>query len=682
MTEAATLEATEATEIPRLPAGPEASDFEGSPDALALLNDQAFRLTHRATGMQYDRLARYGNVLSKDHKEALRLTLAGFTRQAYNGGRFIYGLPTGSGKTQCVVSWIAAGVAERQLTPEGPLSIAVACAQIEALCELVRDLVAEGVPREWIGLQHANKQLDPKVSTWPGSRPPAGYTAEQGGIRYCSMLADPDAYERPILLITHTHVKGRPVVGYNTYRGRDRSLLVYDETMMRAAGMNMTVSGVLTALGAVELNASGADTIKFVREVSGVIKSAKDAQADGAPQKVLELPAIPDGMADAITTASKAHGNRVTGDAADALKEFLDGYATPMVISGAGHPSAILMYRADVPSAELKSVAVLDASYVVSELYKYDQTLIPYIPPPLMDGVKDFRDVTVRFTHKPSGRKPFADDMKGPQTYVDYVGDALRGMAPGEFALVFTFKQRGRYEPDYVAALKEGLSRRYGINCDERLEVLGQTETDAEGKAGPMVRPRVTFLTWGNQTSRSDLKYCKHVILAGVQYQDAANINARIRGQAGAIDHPTTAEQVVEAAVGELAGTVYQASARGSSRDMVDGRAGAMTLHLPLARFARQVRDKLRKPLIGAKWEAAADPQTEYAEALETYLTTLPEDVRTMSKRQLNSAVRPALVTKWGDQLTRRREDAAYAELLEAVADHWVLDGRSLVRAT
>ena len=97
-------------------------------------------------------LSAYGNVLSPQHQAALMHIVGGYSLLAARErtGRYAIPLDTGCGKTQSVVAWCAA-VEELGL----PYSVAIAASKIEALCDLKRGLILNGVPAEKIGLWHA-----------------------------------------------------------------------------------------------------------------------------------------------------------------------------------------------------------------------------------------------------------------------------------------------------------------------------------------------------------------------------------------------------------------------------------------------------------------------------------------------------------------------------------------------
>ena len=83
----------------------------------------------------------------------LEFILDSYTKMAQGmlvHNRFAIPLGTGLGKTSSIVAWVA------ELYHQGynHISVAICASQIEALCQLKRDLMAEELPDKEIGLWH------------------------------------------------------------------------------------------------------------------------------------------------------------------------------------------------------------------------------------------------------------------------------------------------------------------------------------------------------------------------------------------------------------------------------------------------------------------------------------------------------------------------------------------------
>src|SRR4029077_19226656 len=180
-------------------------------------------LTARATDIVCNNLMRYGSTVAGVHRASLDYLLHRMSGLALGieRGRYAFPLACGLGKTQAVVAF---GAAIHELELHG-LSVAVSATQVEALCELKRDLIGNGVPEEKIGLLHAYK-FDQKYA--------GAITRGELPTGYASLPATADNDQRQFQLVTHQRVEGgrANLDLFANYQGGRRSLLVWDESLM------------------------------------------------------------------------------------------------------------------------------------------------------------------------------------------------------------------------------------------------------------------------------------------------------------------------------------------------------------------------------------------------------------------------------------------------------------------
>ena len=150
-----------------------------------------------------------GNRLNIQHKMALHALVEAMTHMAEGtvSGRLAFGLATGTGKTSAIIEWCAS-VHELGL----PHSIAVSSSRIDALVKMKEDMIKAGIPATMIGLLHES----PKK-------------AEKN--KLAAANTDTENADRQILLMSHQMIRASEsnLQRYNTYKGAQRSLLVYDE---------------------------------------------------------------------------------------------------------------------------------------------------------------------------------------------------------------------------------------------------------------------------------------------------------------------------------------------------------------------------------------------------------------------------------------------------------------------
>ncbi|MDE1183582.1 hypothetical protein [Paraburkholderia sp.] len=640
------------------------------------------RLTSLALDILCARLQAYGNRLGSDHRKALNMMLDGFTRLAEGArDRRAFGAPTGSGKSQAIVAWCAAA---HRLGRLGSLSVAIACEQVESLCDLVREMVKAGVPRDSIGLFH-KYDLDPTSGAWTTGAPPPGYCPPDGK---SSMAADSAPHTRPILLCTHMRVKNGNALDWYHYQGLPRSLLINDEAMFRSEGKAMTWLDLADAMDAATRRLAFGAARDFLagveqtveRELRRQAKAAESGKAcEPKPFRIeLSEPERDQHRRELTDALRQTSGSRSAKDLrahTQTLRDFIEMCGTDTIVTGIGHADALLTFRPCLDDG-IQGVAVLDASFRVRMLYQYDKTLKDALVG--YDArIKTFENVTVRHTHLAAGRESVTADLddKGPGRFIDYVVNAVKCAPVDEHVLVFTFKTREtRNAMDYEGILRDGL-RRAGIDPNEQIPLKAEVDPVNAGS----LRPRVNFLTWGQETSRSDLKFCTTVVLAGLQFLPREAVHAQMRGQARDIALSTTTAEVSDVHLSETISAIYQASARGSSRTMDNGKACRMVMHLPNATSTRKVRSRLREVMPGVQWVSEPDPVVDVAEAMERYLTDQPSNVTKVSLKKLNDEALAGLAERWGDRLTRRVIETGRDDMGRECGT-WRRDGRSMVR--
>ncbi len=176
------------------------------------------RLTALALEITTENFRKFGNELYEQHIGELSAMLQGMSELARGKrtGRYAYDLDCGLGKTQAVVG-LCAAIHRLKLDK---LSVAVSASQVEALCQLKRELLANDVPAEKIGLTHSYRHDagDPMTKR-------NGYASEP-------RTEDNDL--RQFQLMMHARVKGghKALEQYARYKGKRRSLLVYDESLI------------------------------------------------------------------------------------------------------------------------------------------------------------------------------------------------------------------------------------------------------------------------------------------------------------------------------------------------------------------------------------------------------------------------------------------------------------------
>jgi len=634
-------------------------------------------LTFAAYERLVTNLTQYGNELTEEHKAALMRVVGRFTLLA-NGasqGRYAYPLPCGAGKTQAVVAW---GAALHELGK--PYTMQVCASKVEALCDLKRDLMANGVPEAAIGLRH-KYDYDP-------IRADDARKGLAGTERLASMPAntEAEAAERPILLVTHNRVKGGGGLDQYLYRGRARNLVVWDESLIHSQHRAIERIAVEAALGFLKpyvqrdasLNPDMGKALAYLSEAWTVLDAELQAQKryDREPRPV-RLPPLDPSEIDRYTAALSG-ADLATSLVLAPLRSLLEISQSPLRVLETNQGGAgTITYDIVVPS-ELRNVAILDASWPIRDLERLDKTIKEDVD--FNGDIKTYRNVTVYQLFANAGRGSVTSDFKRPREerlLSKEIVEFVKTIPETEAAIIFTFKPRkvrtgNRVQTlDMAEKLKSDLEAA-GVDIDAKVAVQEQS--------GPAIRDRFVWLTFGQETSISEYQYASNVLFAGVLHRSDADLAGAIIGQTDDLLRDVSYRDILEVRRSEIAHTLYQGMSRGSCRRTKNGEAFPMRVLLPYP--DTKIRPLIDKVMPGLQWSewtpkfmTAARPATERtAERIAAYLAQLPSGTLEVSIRALKAATNT-------DGLSNRAFQQARDAALKG-SPGWSLSGRTLVRAT
>lgn len=602
-------------------------------------------------------LESHGNRLDEKHRTALYALCGALTRMAQGKltGRWAFGMPTGMGKTSAIVHWCAT----LHALGIDHVSVAVAASKVEALCDLKRALIAQGVSAEKIGLIHSYR-FDPSKAK-PGQPLPEGFASEPS-----------EGEGRQFLLVTHARVRGCDLARINTYQGRPRSLLIYDESLLVSDAFGLPVRNLRAAIGFLrgmhDDSPAHAPLIKFLSDCRMVIEGELQRQREtGSGEGITHLPAL---TADQLTEYKALLGRHPAVDAAQLLLDIAQ-QDLRVITTGQG---GLVSYEIAVPR-ELSNVLVLDASYPVRKLVHLDSSIkdaerhlpeITRLPVPLSQ-LKRFDHVTIRQMFSGGGRDTMRQDFEKPEDQRRVSKDVVtvvKNVPANEAVLIFTYRTRATERVSYRDILLRDLERA-GIDTGAVVTVNG------------VQRPRINVLTWGQETSLNNYAHCPNVILAGVLQRSPVDLAASYVGQVDNLSAQLSHATIKQLQTSESVHLIYQALSRGTCRVIDNGQAQPMKAWLIHRDPA--VRGELQRVMPGAcweTWEASAGAPSAGVIARATvrvvdFLSQLPAEVSRLSSRQLRRDA--------GLLGTPARTFAkARARALEQVA--WRMDGQSLVR--
>lgn len=595
-------------------------------------------------------LASKGNKLSDQHRAALHALVGLFTASARGRlrGRWAFGLPTGMGKTSAIVAWCAT-LAELQLTG---VSVAIAASKVEALCELKRAMIEQGVPANRIGLLYAD-----------------------GGTYSEPRTADND--DRQIMLVSHARVRsGVGLKRFNLYRERARSLLIYDESLIVSDARALSVRDLRGARGYLTAAYGKDETLSnllgYLGSALAAIENALELACRVTGEATLvDLPEI--GEDDVVRFGQLLPAHPVVAP----FRHLLDLARETLRVIPSDDGGAV-WYQIAVP-AELENIVVLDASYPIRELAHADKTIRDaeqHLPEVQGLGVplsqlKGYGAVTLRQLFVPGGRetmrKDFGRDRWDRRTTSEVV-EVVTSVPADEAVLIFVFKKRPGERVDYRAVTLGDLENA-GIDTSAQILVM----QDGVAK----LQPRINVVTWGMETSLNSYAHCRHVILAGVLHRSALDLAGSFVGQSDDLRSNVSPDRLRSIMLSEVCHVIYQALSRGSCRVIDDGKARPMTgwiMHRDDA-----IQPKLSEVMPGCVWEewTPTHPDSQPGVVATTtarlvaYLNGLPPTVDRIAVRKLK------LEAGLGHVASR-----SFTRAVQGVRDHaaWTSEGRSLVR--
>ncbi|MFD2111312.1 hypothetical protein [Thiorhodococcus fuscus] len=434
------------------------------------LNDKTYTLTnpelpehlmlaaYRAYEILLKILTEHGNSPSMEQQQVLLYLLLLYFKLATGGlseleSRVVAALPTGYGKTSSIVAMVLAlhefGIED--------ISLAVSASKVEALSELKRELVKLAGPEiaDKIGFMHSYKH-DQEVARryLEGEAPlPDGFASE------------PAVWEAPeqkqFMLVTHARVRNgdeQSTAVFNTYQGQERSLLIYDESLLPADITSFRLRQLKADLAYIEAmyDKKYVGLIQWLNAVQATLQAAREDEV-GPDGMLIDLPKLSE---EDMVHYQQSLYQRDWSQAAHAVLAMAG--STVRI-----HPSEAGMVATytTVVQSELKRVVVLDASYIVRELVREDIRTVAIedlpgkfqgLKPFFEKGLKTYPAMTIKTMVAPWGRysmeQEFGDipsqkDMVKQASGKRFVNDLVRTIKQipeDEGILVFTYKDRGR----------------------------------------------------------------------------------------------------------------------------------------------------------------------------------------------------------------------------------------------
>jgi len=612
--------------------------------------DEAFRILVRD-------LETRGNVLSDWHRAALLELLDAFAEyiEGKAWGRKAFGLPTGMGKTSAVAAFIAALY---KLDPIGNTAIAVAASKVEALCELKRELIRLEVAPEQIGLKH--------VYAYSKHARPERATEHSTGDD-----------SRRFQLVTHARLRsGKDIDLFTRFQARPRAVLIYDETLFRSDVLTLTamdLGAAVGALGGILKYGDGSPMVheahKYIAQCTELVSSAvRELTKRGDPDGVGMQVDLPD-RKPAEIRAYRATVESVRGLSkaqSKALDDLLQISQETLRVLVTEEGKGIVWTKPAIPK-EARNIVVLDASQTIRELVKLDTSIAP-VNSFDTDLLKTYEGVQVVQIMAHGGRASMERaskrerDQKAATLSLEVIDLVRQHWETARGILIFAYKEKKG--TNIVGTLRRDLKRE-GFGIDE----------ERGGK------PRLQFLTWGDETALNGYEHCDVVIMAGVLHRDKLELSGAMRGQMpdDGREKRTPRKAVVKISESEIAHLIYQGASRGACRRINNGHAAPMQLYFIHAHAG--IKGTLDVVMPGAIWSTRApkyltpSKRVGATETMAGRIQSYLDAVDKVAPKVRTAQIKTALRLDTGNAGARKAFDRAVQSI-----DGWDRLGQSLVR--
>jgi hypothetical protein len=527
------------------------------------------------------------------------------------------------------------------------VAVSVSAFTVAALCEIKRQLIKHGVPEELIGIKHTDEQAG---ADWPS-------TGNQ---------------DRRYQLVTHARVRGGGDDDlFMLHQGKERALMVYDESLLKADTRSILKNELLAEIKALPEMVKDSSSQPVYEPLMRYLDYAGKCIEDGlydlkgrACEDALTvcLPPLTADQLEAYSGLMKSYPQYVN------IKELLEISQYRLRIVSTGQGGGVVSYELAIPD-ELENILVLDASYPIRKLCQLDSSIVR--GGRLGENIKRFDNVVMHSMKAPSGRSSISDSFgavrREDRTVSREIIEVIKRTGEHEAILIFTFKQKGG-QISISDKLRDDLLAS-GVDVDAKL---------ADGA------PRINILTWGQETSLNGYSHCGIVILAGVLHLPLLAIASKIVGQHDDILAKAGNTQISEVQYSEQAHMIYQAVSRGRCRTVIDGQANPMHIFMMHSQ-PQKVKPMLDEVMPGLKWKSwdAQFNKKENQTKQNLLVSQMLDFLRAVSAdvtKVLTKDIRAQVLGNAADAATAKLFGRAVRQLLDDCYGEWYREGHSLMR--
>lgn len=631
------------------------------------------------TFQQTKEVLEINSQLSDDHLNLIKFMSLGLASQltkfGTHQGRFVYDSDCGLGKSTTLKSLIKT-IAELGLSR----SLLIASAEIEPSCQMINELIDEGVNSELLGIFHGS----------PSASIPSVSSNQTSKIQF--------------LFVSHARFSfskedsAQWVSDFYTFNNRERSLCIWDESIKPAEAIGVSHWQLLSLHSHLDTCLKGRAMDDAKRKALSTFRKQVSIMFEGLEDGIDDLPTAVDSIIiDCPTLLSEdarqqlqslLESNQFFGKAFAALREVgrividLSGCKCRLVYSanelspeGTADKTKCGMtsFFVNVPEA-LKNIAILDASYTANKVLAIDKTINKH---PLMskvnvDAIKRYNHVTLHIANKGSGKNKFEEEWSDK-----FKAGTLRAAVSEKFC-----------EDSSISTMFVG-NKEVPVSSPDRsfqsalLRDLKKAEVPDQHLTN-----NVSCLTWGRHTSSNKFSNCSRVLFASVLNLPELNVAYDAIATAQDLFYDYTKESPLrEMLLGKKVEAVHQALSRACLREVfVDD--GGLTQAKPCDIYFADWNDvepvvsELKRLMSGiniTSWEfdgsrSAVGELATYTKMVSEHIDKLPEFVTSFKTKDLKTGL------KLKGKISPKFSDAC-REVANA-SDVWFKSGQTWTRTS
>lgn len=507
------------------------------------------------------------------------------TKQLYGKQqRSVIPLEAGGGKSTAIGLWVSTWLHSDQANPDGSLIVAVS--SLNELNEIYSNLMDRDVSHLDIGVFHSSNDRKDVVQS------------------------DKDITSKRVVLTTHQMVKKRGYDGgFNFYKGKHRSLMLWDECCISSQGFSMRWRDYERLNDNVIPQSLREGQIDYHYKYMGIYNLIESSLQKTKGEDMIDVISPPVNLLDRKYLKGILNEINPSQDVFRDLNNLLSVISQPFIVeldNKQEKPIGLLSF-CKVLDERFNNMVIFNASHSINPLEKQD----PKIKEIKMKNNRSYKNVNINTWNLASGKDSIETALMNSSIrskYLEPICDVLKNIPEGERAIIFYRKPSSDKRDIKAVILKE-------------LEVLGVNVSEKVG-----IYSKYEFVTWGNHKATNSFSDCKHIVMVGQLNRDPLQYKAELKGQSGSLKSYISDELVNRYIQQETAQEIYQAILRGVIRTSSEE---SMNVYMTLPMNRHGVLEALREVMPDFQHKDLSEYQSRL-DKMSNCISAILEEIREM----------------------------------------------------